>query len=130
MYAVWMEVLASALASPVLMAMLSGFATTTATTSSPGAATWLTMLIVLLQAASRKLAARLVRSGLVLLVGPHGLFGASSSIRTDTTLLLAEVTASLLIGYIMVAWITTMSVVLRHPVKAGIQDSELNNRRL
>ncbi|QPC76660.1 hypothetical protein HYE68_007412 [Fusarium pseudograminearum] len=103
LYAVWMAVLASALASPVLMAMLSGFATTTATTSNPGAATWLTMWIALLQAASRKPAARLVQSGLALLVGPHGSFGASSSILTDTTLLLAEATASLLIGCIMVA---------------------------
>lgn len=95
--------LASALASPVLMAMLSGFATTTATTSNPGAATWLTMLIALLQAANRKPAARLVQSGLALLVGPHGSFVASSSILTDTTLLLEEATASMLIGCIMVA---------------------------
>lgn len=87
--------LASALASPVLMAMLSGFATITATTSNPGAATWLTMLIALFRAASRKPAARLVQAGLALLVGLHGSFGASSSIPTDTTLLLAEATASL-----------------------------------
>ena len=96
-----MVVLARALASHALMVMLSGFATTTDTTSNLGAATWLTMLIVSLRGAGPQPRAHLAQSGLALLAGVPTLFGASSSIVTTTTLLLDEATANLLIGGIL-----------------------------
>lgn len=60
------------------------------------------MLIALLRRASRKPAARLVQASLALLAGLRISFGASNSTLIDTTLSLAETTASLLIGRIIV----------------------------
>lgn len=123
-----MVVLARALASPALMVMLSGFATTTDTTSNRGAATWLTTLIASFRAASPQPRAHLVQSGRALLAGVQNSFGVSSSTVTTTTLLLAEATANFFIGRLMVMPITMMNVVSRNPVKARSQDSDLTDR--